>query len=129
MIISSEKPPIYDKCCEVFGADNLEHAIFTYGDTVFNVQGDLSTQLLVHEEVHAKQQSKVGVENWWNKYLSSKTFRVNPEAEAYRAQYDYVKTHVQDGNKRAKILLTMSHQLSNLGDLSMAEATKLIYAN
>ena len=128
MKTSSEKPPMWDECCTKFGAENLENAIFTYGDTVYNVKEPLSKQMEAHEAIHMKQQGDEP-EKWWTKYLVNETFRINQEAEAYGAQYAYVCKMTTNSRDRARILMTMCHQLCKLGDITYAQASKLIYAN
>jgi hypothetical protein len=127
--VSSELPPNIEAIKAAFPEIDLTNAIFTYGDTVYNAKPtDLNGQIEVHESVHIKQQ-ETGAEAWWNTYLSNETFRINQEAEAYRAQYNFVCSQIKDRNKRNKILVTMCCQLTELGELTYAEASKLIYGN
>ena len=66
--------------------------VFSYGGKLYNpMRGVVEPHLMVHEEVHARQQKEFGgAEEWWNKYLSSDSFRLNQELEAYQVQYRYV---------------------------------------
>jgi hypothetical protein len=67
--------------------------IFCYGDTIFNPHKvELTPDLLVHEEVHMKQQGGAP-EIWWEKYLNDTQFRLRQEVEAYGTQYAFLKRH------------------------------------
>jgi len=90
--IVKDYPPNYDKICEaipgVVGNDNI---CFTYGDTVYSPSTDeFSDHLTEHESIHIKQQSKMGRDEWWDRYLKDEKFRLEQELEAYRAQYQFV---------------------------------------
>lgn len=90
MIISNEKPPIYDDCLRVFG-DVVNGAIFCYGETLYNPHNfQITKHLEVHEETHSKQQFAMGVEIWWEKYLKDKKFRLSQEIPAYQNQFKYI---------------------------------------
>jgi hypothetical protein len=70
-----------------------DHTVYAYGDILYNPTGlEIPQDLMVHEEVHQKQQNILGVEQWWAMYLENKQFRLNQEVEAYRAQYEFLKT-------------------------------------
>lgn len=67
--------------------------VFTYGDKLYNPTGlEISKDLMIHEEVHEKQQKILGIEQWWVMYLDNPTFRLEQEVEAYKAQYQFLKT-------------------------------------
>ncbi len=77
--------------------------VFTYGDTLYNpTRGQISQDLVAHEEVHERQQKLPGVKAWWNKYLVDEEFRLSQEIEAYRAQYAFIKTQL---NRKARMPL------------------------
>lgn len=101
MKFSSEIPPVYDRCRAVFGltVDWDKNVIFTYGDTVHSKR-DLPDDLIVHEAVHVRQQTAMGPEAWWDKYLVDPAFRLSQEVEAYSAQVKWIDTNVRDRNKR-----------------------------
>lgn len=89
MKFSNEKPPIYDRLHEKFGVEFKNGIAIAYGDTVHCVN-NLTTDMEVHEKVHFVQQAKVGLQEWWNKYIDDPGFRLAQELEAYRAQYKYL---------------------------------------
>ena len=84
--------PLLDKVVERFELTlkDLENVIFTYGDTLYSDR-DLSLGLQAHELTHVFQQLKMGVKEWWEKYLSDDEFRLSQELEAYQRQYQVLK--------------------------------------
>lgn len=105
MIIVEEYPPNFDHICEVIPAVRDQKGIvFTYGDTIYNPSGqEIQDHLELHESIHEVQQSKIGVEEWWDKYLIDVDFRLEQELEAYRAQYKF--TSKVYGRANAQMLL------------------------
>jgi hypothetical protein len=92
MKIVKDYPPNYSKIIEAIpSVAKQKDAVFTYGDTIFNPYGgEVQDHLEVHEMIHEKQQEKIGIEEWWNKFLTDTKFRLEQELEAYRAQYQFV---------------------------------------
>jgi len=114
MLISFEKPPIYDEAVKHFAIDP-KHTVFTYGDTLYNPGGlFISEDLYVHEETHAEQQGhgEEGAKVWWDRYLTDPLFRVEQEAEAYGRQYACICQKVKDRNKRVVHLNALAHILA-----------------
>lgn len=69
--------------------------------------------LIAHESTHIRQQS-TQPDAWWSRYLDDQFFRVEQEAEAYAAQYDYVCHHIlKDRNARNKFLLRLASSLAS----------------
>lgn len=125
---SKEIPPIYYKCRDKFGVDWDKGVIFPYGDTIY-CKVDLNEEMMVHEMTHIRQQQKVGVETWWDMYLSDPAFRLTQEVEAYRNQYAFLKTVIKDRNKlfREKHKILMHLSSSMYGNIvSYTEAMNLI---
>ncbi len=94
MILSNEKPPVYERCHKVFGADWDKGITITYGDSV-HCKFDISqvADLLVHERVHIRQQTEMGKDIWWERYFTDKEFRLSQEIEAYKAQIAWMRIH------------------------------------
>ncbi len=90
MEIKQEKPPNYEAICKVLTPG--EDAVFTYGSTLYcphlKDMSRIQDHLLVHEEVHVKQQTNP--EEWWDRYLKDPAFRLEQELEAYATQYAFV---------------------------------------
>lgn len=91
MEIRQEFPPNIREIREAFDISDLP-VVFTYGNILYNPTGQpVSDDLMVHEEVHEKQQALIGVNDWWVRYLKDPTFRLTQEVEAYRAQVKSVQ--------------------------------------
>lgn len=90
MKLKRELPPNYEEIVKTLSPS--DKAVFTYGDTLYIPQDiDMSRvedHLLVHEEVHGKQQQDPVA--WWNRYLADADFRMDQELEAYATQYAFV---------------------------------------
>lgn len=87
--------------------------VFTYGDTLYNpTGGEISDDLMAHEETHARQQSVYGVQDWWTRYLKDDTFRMTQELEAYREQYKHACEHYPRAVRR-NLLDTISSNLAS----------------
>lgn len=91
MKTSKELPPNWYDIQKVLKIDPFapENPIFCYGDTVYNVKGELRPDLDVHEYTHSQQQGD-NPEIWWFKYLNDVKFRVEQEIEAYGNQYVFI---------------------------------------
>lgn len=100
--ISHEVPPIYEKCAEKFGVSWNDGIVITYGDTVYS-KDELSADLIVHESIHVKQQKEIGVDVWWDKYLTDQEFRLAEEVECYRAQIRFLKANIKDRNQLFRV--------------------------
>ena len=90
MEIIYEKPPIYDKVAAAFNIKDNRGVVFTYGNKLFVPGGErivLDKPLIKHEEVHARQQKEIGIDEWWEQFLVDPAFRLSQELEAYREQY------------------------------------------
>ena len=71
--------------------------IFCYGDTIYNpYKEEVTPDRHYHEYIHSEQQEKIGIQNWWEQYLTNTDFRLNQELEAYGEQLIWVKKHVTD---------------------------------
>ena len=92
MKIVEEYPPNFEQICEAIPAvRDLDGIVFTYGDTIYNPsKSEIEDHLELHESVHEAQQSKIGVDEWWDKYLTDTKFRLEQELQAYHAQYKFV---------------------------------------
>lgn len=107
--------------------------VFAYGDILYVPSGNtnIPEHLMVHEETHEKQQSVMGVEEWWNKYLVDDQFRLSQEVEAYQNQWQYLKYNV-NRHERRRIFSMIVKDLSGpiYGNLvSREEAERLITAD
>jgi len=89
-----------------------ETAIYTYGDTIYTANTNLSPDLVHHEEVHERQQREMGVDKWWTRYLEDAEFRLSQEVEAYQEQYKYMQ-HNYSRDQRRDVLAHIVRSLSS----------------
>lgn len=90
MEIVYDYPPNYEAIAEAFNIQDNEAVIFTYGNKLYIPAGErvrIDKPLMRHEETHARQQKRIGVEEWWDQFLADPAFRLQQELEAYREQY------------------------------------------
>lgn len=128
MEIKNELPPNFNRIKEVLNPP--DDAVFAYGDIIFNPSGGkIPEDIILHEEVHQKQQKLFGTpELWWVKYLKDTNFRLIEEVEAYAAQYNFIKGKVP--NKILKVALQeLANNLIevyNIPDITFGKAQTLI---
>jgi hypothetical protein len=87
-------PPNIEELRAAFGVIPFT-VVFAYGHTIYNPAGkEIPPHRIHHEEVHRDQQLAYpgGVEAWWKEYVANKHFRLAQEAQAYQAQYAYIKS-------------------------------------
>lgn len=115
MNVLNTKPPCYERAAALFGLKEGDPIFFTYGDTIYNPgNATLTTDLLVHEQTHGEQQEMHPdvAAIWWERYCHDPEFRVEQEAEAYGAQYEFLCRQYKDRNKRARIMHVLAKALS-----------------
>lgn len=131
MKISHEKPPCYEKLCKHFEwlekAWNNEGIYITYGGILYTPHTHIPGHIMAHEEVHARQQKKMGADEYLDKYIADVKFRQEVEIEAYRAQVKWIKEH--DVADRKLIFKHIVHTLITFYGLEMTaeQARKLLY--
>lgn len=130
MKIVNQLPPNIDAIRRRFQLDGFPTVVFTYGDTLYNPTGlEIPPDLMAHEETHAKQQSILGVEQWWALYLENDSFRLSQEVEAYKEQYQYTLGRYNRDSRRQ----VLSHIIRNLSSglygkiINKQTAKELIY--
>lgn len=105
-------PPNIAKLEAAFGK-LPDTVIVSYGDRLYHPGGyDLPQEKLAHEQVHLMQQAEVGLQGWWNLYLSSVGFRLSQEIPAYRADYKKFCQLHKDRNQQAEYLNHLVGELS-----------------
>jgi hypothetical protein len=63
---------------------------FPYNHIIYTNSPELITpEIVLHEEVHFKQQDEIGLDNWVEMYFTDVNFRTKVELEAYKAQVSY----------------------------------------
>jgi len=113
MKIVYAKPPVYDRIVKALG-EPPAGAIYTYGDTIFVPSGKTPPgDLQEHERIHSDQQVLWSVNGWWDKYLKDPAWRVEQELEAYKAQFEFVKSRTRDKAKRGWALENMARSMAS----------------
>lgn len=104
MKILLENPPNIEELKKLFALD-ASKAVYAYNDIIYNPEAlPLQDHIIIHEDVHFKQQEEVGgAENWWRRYIDDVQFRLDQELEAYGVQYQFIKNHpaIKSKNKEA----------------------------
>lgn len=111
MKVSKDLPPNYYEILKAIPEIAEHEPIFCYGDTVYNVEGELRKDLELHESVHSRQQGKYP-DAWWYQYLNSPSFRLDQEIEAYAYQYAFISRNLK-GKWLRHGLEQMAHTLSS----------------
>lgn len=139
MKILIERPPVYDACVAAFPGADVAHAIFSWGDRIYNPSDvPLTPALLAHEHVHCVRQQQycgigpghtvpleLGVELWWQRYLSDAEFRLDEEALAHAAEYASLARGANRHGRRAALTMLAKRLASPLyGKLLSIDAAK-----
>ena len=89
MQIIKGRPVNYPAILKVFPLASNPGVIFAYAPDIYCPSGKpLPESLIAHEMVHIERQQAIGVELWWDKYLTDLQFRYIEELLAHRAEYD-----------------------------------------
>lgn len=109
------RPPNYNEIGKVFGFANIERAVFTYGDDIYNpMNGAIDEPLGFHEATHAEQQEREGgPKKWWKRFLTEPKFRLAQELQAYGHQYRRFCELHHDRNLRARELFRLATDISS----------------
>jgi hypothetical protein len=98
--------------------------IFAYDEAIYANEG-LPQHLIVHEQVHLRQQKKHGLDEWVKQYLTNTAFRLRMEVEAYKAQLASIKDREFRNHIKIESALTLSSSLyGNI--VSKQEAMRLL---
>lgn len=100
------------------------HTIFAYSPDIYT-DYKLTSDLLIHENTHLKQQEEIGLDLWVEKFLNDPQFRLDMEIEAYKKQLN----SILDSKKRRDMTLVCAENLSSdLYDniISLSEAFDIL---
>lgn len=90
--------PLLEKYKAVFPIN--ENTAFPYNHIIYSEKPEsITPDLLVHEEVHFKQQDEIGLDTWIENYFTDINFRIKMELEAYKEQVKYFKGDKEIQNK------------------------------
>lgn len=105
-----EKPPIFDRILAAFPKAAEPGVIFAWGDAIYNPSGIvIPPALLAHEAVHGRRQY-IGIELWWDEYLTDPEFRYAEEIPAHAAEFIALGS-LRDRNYRAKVAMATARRL------------------
>lgn len=108
------KPPNFLKIVTAFPKAQSASTIFAYGDTIYVSHPEivLSRALVEHERVHLYRQAEMGVEAWWDRYISDSEFRYKEELLAHRAEYLELTSREPDKRTRISRLNKVAKRLT-----------------
>lgn len=113
-IVYNEYPPIIDRIVEVFPMAKKGDVVFAFGDKIYVPSGKpLTHELQCHESVHCERQKEIGVDVWWQKYLTDLTFRLHEEVLAHRAEYRSICFQYPSRDDRRRGLLHVAKKLTS----------------
>lgn len=111
MKIIHENPPFIDEARNVFRLP--AGAIFTFGDMIYNPsKNPIDEPLMMHEAVHSRQQGDKPQE-WWQRYLVDKDFRLSQELPAYQVQFHAYKKLDKNRERVHRFAMRLARDLSS----------------
>lgn len=121
-------PPNIDEIRKVFPVQ--KNVVFAYGDAIYNPDNlRVPHEAILHEQVHQRQQKKIGTKIWWDKYLADVEFRIAQEIPAFKAQCDYMRKQLKNPKQLQWYLARVAEAMSgdNYGNcISFKDALKYI---
>lgn len=100
MKIADAFPPNIEKIEAALGRRRAVGTLFCYGYTIYAPgAGTIPPQLIAHEKIHSERQIKIGVDVWWDLYLTDKGFRYDEELLAHIAECEAIS---DDWDRRAR---------------------------
>src|SRR4051812_45831680 len=82
-------PPNFEELAVVFPQVKvMVGVIYSWGNKIYNPDDvPISAWLKAHENVHGQRQLKMGVLEWWTKYLQDIDFRFGEEVPAHHTEF------------------------------------------
>lgn len=113
MRIINAWPPNFAEIVSVFRGAERPGVVFAYAPDIYSKGAvNLPGSLVAHEMVHIARQEAMGVEAWWDKYLTDTQFRYYEEVLAHRAEYLYLMEKAPSRNVRRSALRQVAKKLS-----------------
>lgn len=85
--IIKSNPPNFPQIVKKFRLAQNPYTVFAYAPNIYSRAPNIPAEILAHEMVHIKRQEHIGVEVWWDNYLTFAQFRYDEELLAHRAEY------------------------------------------
>lgn len=113
MAIVSSYPPNYAEILKVFPGAQRPGIIFAYAPNI-HAPGNqkIPPDLIAHEMMHIQRQQEIGVEIWWENYLTNPDFRYWEEVLAHRVEYNHLIQVSANRNTRRMALKHVSKKLA-----------------
>lgn len=126
--IIKTRPPNFEAIAARFPRARTSPVIFAYAPNIYAPSCDVPPALYTHECVHIERQLEIGVEVWWDRYLSDDSFRYHEELLAHRAEYQamiYLNTSRQARRVALKdVAKKLAHALYEYGAAITFEKAK-----
>lgn len=98
--IKREYPPNISEIRKVFPRALEGDIVFAHYPYIYAPTSSVPPIIYEHESVHIDRQVEVGVDLWWNLYLTDDRFRYEEELLAHRAEYLYSIQKITSSKKR-----------------------------
>lgn len=113
-MIKKARPPNFADIVTVFPMARSPTIIFSYAPDIYVPSGNqLPDYLMEHEKVHVDRQKKMGVEDWWQRYLANVSFRFEEELVAHRREYQVMKSKTRTWKAEQVALKTVAKKLAS----------------
>lgn len=106
-------PPNYARLRKAFPISGKPGILYAYSPILYNPSGyGVMPWIAAHEALHMARQEEQGVEEWWDKYITSTTVRLYEEILAHQAEWTEFTTQVNNRNRQTQYLDIMADRLS-----------------
>ena len=100
-----------------------DNAVIAWDNVIYCNQ-ELTSDVLIHEQVHLRQQKEIGIGTFKKKYIHDKDFRLEMERQAYKAQLDSIENKELKEAVRKDCIINLTSGL--YGKITEEEASKVI---
>lgn len=121
-----KQPSIWPTLEKAFGLKWVPGVTVTYGGEIYSYNDDIKPDVLVHEMVHVGQQKLMPADEFLDRYIADREFRIKMELPAYVIHNAYLRATMTDKAVLWTRLYTNLKSFAMTCDLSMDEADKMI---
>lgn len=128
MIIHTEKPACWDRLEKRFNLKWESGIIITYDGKIYHHAGVIEPDYLAHELVHVKQQEGKDPEEFLERFITDKNFRLEMELPAFRVQIAFLRATIQDPKELSAKIRKLAEKMVNNYDgmVSKEQAATLL---
>lgn len=94
MIIHTEKPSCWERLEKQFNLRWESGMIVTYGGEIYCHTGQIAPDFMAHELVHVEQQKGKDPDEFLERFISDKNFRLEMELPAFRVQVAFLRATI-----------------------------------